>query len=73
MTGQDLDLIRAIRCDYSWPICIFDFMHMATINDFFVFKVGKPHDLRSLIIDDYFGKSPQSDERILAELDHIHE
>ena len=39
---KDENLIRELKCDRSWPFCIFDFTAMATINEFFVFRVRSP-------------------------------
>jgi hypothetical protein len=40
---------------------------MAAINDHFVYKVGRPKNLKALIIDNYFGP-PIQDESFLGEL-----
>ena len=38
-------------------------------NDHFVFKIGKPTNLTTLIIDNYFGQSPsQSSNMLLSDL-----
>ena len=39
ISSKDADLMREIKCDKSWPICIFDFATTVTVQDFFVFKI----------------------------------
>ena len=40
--AKDERLVRAIRCDPSWPVCIFDFTTSKTLREFFVFRVRAP-------------------------------
>lgn len=58
------NLVTQIRCDPSWPTCFFDFTHMSSINDHFVYKVGRPRNLQALIIDNYFG-TPTTEDSFL--------
>jgi hypothetical protein len=34
---------------------------MSSINDHFVYKVGRPKNLQALLIDNYFGAPPADD------------
>ena len=42
---KDQRLMHEIKCDRSWPICLFDITAMHTIQDFFVFRVRSPAKL----------------------------
>lgn len=40
--ARDELLIRQLRCQQNWPICLFDFTVTKTVHDFFVFKAEAP-------------------------------
>ena len=40
--NKDEGLVRAIRCSKDWPVCVFDFSLMKTLQEFFVFRVRAP-------------------------------
>ena len=45
------ECIEALRCDQSWPVCLFDFTCKNRVPEFFCYRV-EPSSYK--IIDDYF-------------------
>ena len=40
--NKDERLVKQLRCDKKWPVCLFDFTLGRTLHDFFVYKVRPP-------------------------------
>lgn len=58
---ENLELHEILKCDKSWPVCLFDFTYKNKVPDYFVFRVDKnSYEIK----DNYFYSKVNSDNRL---------